>query len=170
MEKKKPNAEIIRRLRSDKQNLVIPVLNHLRHSIHAAAYLPEVINLLYKTQIEETRRELSLFLIGFKDPGGIPYIIDALRDDQFKPIWNIIISACWQSGMDYSNNLDTFILIFLKEDYLTALEAFSVIEQSLPYLEEHKLGQYRKQLESGLNKVDKDKATLVREMIKIMEN
>jgi len=91
-------------------------------------------------------------------------------NDQYKPIWNIIISACWQSGMDYSNNLDTFIGIFLKEDYLTALEAFSVIEQSLPYLEEHKLVQYREHLESGLNKVDKDKAPLVREMIKIMEN
>jgi len=170
MEKKKLNSEIVRRLRSDKQNLVIPVLNHLRQSMHTAAYLPEVIHLLYKTKNIETRWELSQFLSDIKDPGCIPHIIDALRDDRYKSIWNIIISACWQSNLDYSKNLDTFIVIFLKEDYITALEAFSVIEQSLPHLEEQKLGQYRDQLVTGLNKVDKDKAPLVREMIKIMEN
>jgi hypothetical protein len=168
--KKKFNNEIVRRLRSDKLNLVIPVLNHLRKSIHAAAYLPEVIHLLYETKNTETRRELSLFLSDIKDPDGIPHIIDALKDEQYKPVWNIIISACWQSSLNYSKVLDTFIGIFLKEDYLTSLEAFSVIEQSIPYLEEQKLGQYRKQLVTGLNKVDKDKAPLVREMIKIMEN
>lgn len=170
MEKKKLNSEIVRRLRSDKQNLVIPVLNHLRKSIHPAAYLPEVIYLLLVTKNTETRQELSLFLNDIKDPDGIPHIIDALSDDQYKPIWNIIISACWQSSLDWSKNLDPFITIFLKEDYLTALEAFSVIEQSLPHLEEKKLVQYREKLIAGLNKVDKDKTPLVREMIKIMED
>ncbi len=170
MEKKKLNTEIVRRLRSDKQNLVIPVLNHLRQSIHAAAYIPEVIHLLYETKNSEILQELSLFLNDFKDPYGVPHIMEALRNDRYRPIWNIIISACWQSSLDYSKNLDTFIVIFLKEDYITALEAFSVIEQSLPYLEEQKLGQYRDQLVTELNNVDKDKAPLVREMIKIMEN
>jgi hypothetical protein len=169
MEKPKLNNEILRRLRSDKPGLVIPVLNHLRQSIHAAAYLPEVINLLHDTQNEETRREVSFFLNDFKDPGGIPNIIDALNNDRFKPVLNIITSACWQSGLDFSNNLDTFIRILLKEDYITSLEAFSVIEQSIPHLEEKKLGYYRKQLAEGLTQVDKEKAPLVREMIKIME-
>jgi hypothetical protein len=169
MEKRKLNNEILRRLRSDKLNLVIPVLNHLRQSIHAAAYLPEVIKLLHDTKNEETRREVSLFLNDFKDPGGIPNIIDALNNDRFKSIWNIITSACWQSGLDFSDNLDTFIRILLKEDYITSLEAFSVIEQSLPYLEEKKIGYYRKQLTEGITRMDKEKVPLVREMIKIME-
>lgn len=170
MEKHKLNNEIVRRLRSDKPGLVIPVLNHLRQSIHASAYLPEIINLLQETKNENTRRELSLFLSNFKDPGGIPDIIDALNNVRFKSIWNIIISACWQSGLNFSNNLDTFIKILLKEDYITSLEAFSVIEQSLPYLEEKKLGYFRKQLTEGLTEVDKEKAPLVREMIRIMED
>lgn len=169
MEKKNLNSEIVRRLRSDKQSLVIPVLNHLRQSVHAAAYLPEVIHLLYETKNDETRRELSQFLCDITDPGCIPHIINALRDDRNKSIWNIIISACWQSGLNFSNNLDTFIGIFLKEDYMTALEAFSVIEQSMPYLEEKKRVYYRDQLVQGIDAVDKEKAPLVREMIKIME-
>jgi hypothetical protein len=170
MEKRKLNTEIVRRLRSDKLSLVVPVLNHLRKSIHPAAYLPEVINLLYKTHNEEIRRELSMFLCDIKDPGGIPHIIDALRNDQYRPIWNIITSACWQSGLNYSENLDTFIKILLEEDYMTALEAFSVIEQSLHHLEDQKLEHYRQQLAEGLEKVTEEKAPLVREMIKIMKD
>jgi hypothetical protein len=170
MEKRKLNTEIVRRLRSDKLSLVVPVLNHLRQSIHTAAYLPEVINLLHDTHNEEIRRELSLFLCDIKDPGEIPQIIDALRNDRYRPIWNIITSACWQSGLNYSENLDTFIKILLEEDYMTALEAFSVIEQSLPHIEDQKLEHYRQQLMEGLEKVAKEKAPLVREIIKIMKD
>jgi hypothetical protein len=170
MEKRNLNTEIVRRLRSDKLSLVIPVLNHLRQSIHFAAYLPEVINLLHETHNDEIRRELTQFLSDIKDPGGIPQIIDALRNDRYKPIWNIITSACWQSGLNYSENLDTFIKIFLEEDYMTALEAFSVIEQSLPHLADQKLEHYRRQLAEGLEKVTKEKAPLVREMIRIMKD
>jgi len=170
MEKRKLNTEIVRRIKSDKLSLVIPVLNHLRQSIHSAPYLPEVINLLLETHNEEIRRELSLFLCDIKDPGGIPHIIDALRNDRYKPIWNIITSACWQSCLNYSENLETFIKLLLEEDYMTALEAFSVIEQSLPHLDDRKLDQYRQQLTEGLDKVTKEKAPLVREMIKIMSD
>jgi hypothetical protein len=170
MEKRKLNTEIVRRLRSDKLSLVIPVLNHLRQSTRSAAYLPEVINLLNETHNEEIRRELSQFLSNIKNPGAIPHIIDALRNDQYKPIWNIITSACWQSGLDYSENLDTFIKMLLDEDYMTALEAFSVIEQSLPNLEDIKLEHYRQHLTEGLGKVTKEKAPLVREIIRIMKD
>jgi hypothetical protein len=72
--------------------------------------------------------------------------------------------------LNYSENLDTFIKIILEEDYMTALEAFSVIEQSLHHLEDQKLEHYRQQLMEGLEKVAKEKAPLVREMIKIMKD
>jgi hypothetical protein len=168
MEKKKPNNEIIRRIRSDKQVLVIPVLNHLRQSRYASGYIHELIHLLLETKNDEIRRELLLYLNDLKDPEVIPHLIDALCNDHFRPVWNIIISACWQSGMDYSKYLDTFILIFLKEDYLTSLEAFSVIEQSLPQLDIDMIRKYREQLTSGIQKVEKEKKPLVQELIKIM--
>ncbi len=169
MEQRKLNNEIIRRLRSDKPGMVIPVLNHLRQSVHASAYLPEIINLLHGTSSEDTRREISLFLNDINNPAVIPHIIEALNNKKYKPEWVIITSACWQSGLDYSNNLDIFIRLLLEEDYLIALEAFSVIEQSFHLLEDKDLTEYRKILTEGLKKVGKEKAPLVREMIKIMQ-
>ena len=168
MEQRKLNNEIIRRLKSDKPGMVLPVLNHLRQSIHASAYLHEILNLLYQTRSDETRRELSLFLSDIKDPAAIPQIIEALNDDRYRPVWSIIAAACWQSGLDYSNYLDTFIRLLLEEDYLTSLEAFSVIEQSYHRLEDKNMKIYRQKLIDGFKKVDKEKAPLVSEMIKIM--
>jgi hypothetical protein len=168
MEERKLNNEIIRRLRSDKPGMVIPVLNHLRQSVHASAYLNEIVNLLYQTSNENTRREISLFLSDLKDPAAVPQIIKALNNTRYRSVWNIITEACWQSGLDFSNNIDTFIRLFLEEDYLTALEAFSVIEQSVHLIEYKNLKVYRQKLVESLENIDKEKAPLVREMIKIM--
>lgn len=168
MEQHKLNNEIIRRLRSDKPGMVIPVLNHLRQSVHASDYLHEIFNLLSQTNDSNTRRELSLFLNDIKDPAAVPKTIAGLNDKRYRPVWSILTAACWQSGLDYSNNLDTFIRLLLEEEYMTALEAFSVIEQSLHLLEENKMKSYRQKLIEGLKEVDKEKAPLVTELIKIM--
>jgi hypothetical protein len=168
MEQRKLNNEIIKRLRSDRPGMVIPVLNHLRQSVHASNYLNEIFNLLNQTANEETRRELSLFLSDIKDPAAVPHLTAALNNQRYKPVWSIITAACWQSGLDYSDHIDTFIRLLLDEDYLTALEAFSVIEQSCHLLKENDLKRYRNKLIEGLKKVNEEKAPLVREMIKIM--
>lgn len=148
--------------------MVIPVLNHLRQSVHASDYLQEIFNLLSKTNDSNTRRELSMFLCDIKDPAAVPKIITALNDERYRPVWSIITASCWQSGLDYTDYLDTFIRLLLKEDYMIALEAFSVIEQSFHLLEEKKMKHYRQKLIEGLKGVDKEKAPLVSEMIKIM--
>jgi len=168
MEKRKLDIEILKRIRSDKENLVIPAIYHLRNRIHSAMYIPEIINLLNETKNETIRRELSLFLCDMKDASGIPYIIEALKNRQYQGIWHEIISTCWQSGLNFSGYLETFIEIFLEEDYLTSLEAFSVIEQSIIYLEDSRIEQYRNYLISNIEGVKEEKKPLVTELINIM--
>jgi hypothetical protein len=169
MEKRKLNSEIIRRLRSDKQNLVITAIYQLRNRVECAVYIPEIINLAHQSKNDEIKRELFLFLSDMKDASGIPYMIEALRNREYQSIWNEIIAACWQSGLNYSGYLETFIKIFLEEDYLTSLEAFSVIEQSIIYLEDSRIEQYRKDLISGIEEVKEEKKPLATELISIMQ-
>ncbi|KPK84323.1 MAG: hypothetical protein AMS27_10240 [Bacteroides sp. SM23_62_1] len=168
MEKRKLNSEIVKRLRSDKQNLVLTTIYQLRNKVWSAIYIPEIIDIACKTKDDEVRRELFLFLSDMKDASGIPYIIEALKDRQYRSIWNEIISACWQSGLNFSGYLDTFIQIFLKEDYLTSLEAFSVIEQSIHYLEDSRIEHYRNILMSALEEIKDEKKPLASELINIM--
>jgi len=170
MEKRKLNSEIVKRIRSDKESIVIPTVNHLRNRIQSAAYIPEIIDLLDKTKNDVIRKELTLFLADMKDASGIPYIIEALNNRQYEKIWHEIIATCWQSGLNFSGYLETFIDIFLEEDYLTSLEAFSVIEQSIIYLEESRIRHYRNYLVSNLEAVKEEKKPLVSELINIMSS
>lgn len=170
MEKKKLNSEILRRLRSDKENIVITAIYHLRNRVESAVYIPEIIHLAQTTNNNTIRSELFLFLSDMKDASGIPYLIEAITNREYKPIWNEIIAACWQSGLNFSGYIDTFIKIFLKEDYPTALEAFSVIEQSVVYLEDSKREQYKNDLISGIEEVKEEKKPLASELINIMQS
>ena len=168
MEKRKLNSEIVRHIRSDKENLVIPAIYYLRNKIQSAGYIPEVINLLYETKNDNIRRESYFFLADMKDASGIPFIIEALKNRQYQPIWHEIIATCWQSCLNFSGYLETFIEIFLEEDYLTALESFSVIEQSIIYLEDERREHYRNYLISNLEDIKEDKRPLAKELINIM--
>ena len=42
----------------------------------------------------------------------------------------MLVSSCWQSGLDYSEFVIDFTNLFITEDYVTALECFTVIEAS----------------------------------------
>jgi hypothetical protein len=170
MKKRKLNSEIIRRLRSGKENLILTAIYHLRNRVESAVYIPEIIDLAHTIKNNEIRNELFLFLSDMKDASGIPYLIDAIRNREYQSIWNEIIAACWQSGLNFSGYLDTFIKIFLEEDYLTALEAFSVIEQSIIYLEDSRIEQYKNDLISGLEEVKEEKKPLATELINIMQH
>jgi hypothetical protein len=43
---------------------------------------------------------------------------------------SILVSSCWQSGLDYSQYAADFAYLYMHSDYLTALECFTVIEES----------------------------------------
>jgi hypothetical protein len=80
-----------------------------------------------------------------------------------------ILSAVWQSGMDYSKYMDLFIQLFLQGDYLVALESFTVIEQSIEHLSDRELDEERKNLLDGLDGVSEDKKPLARELVNLLQ-
>jgi len=166
-QKKKINAALLKRLWSEDSTQALSALSELRRVGHCD-YLPELLKLLNETRHEDVKKELELFLCDIRDKGCIPYIIDSLNNDQFQHVKNIIVSSCWQSRLDYSDHLDTFIQIFITEDYLTALEAFTVIEEALLDISEEKKAEYRLRLISSIEDVANEKKPLLKELINLM--
>ncbi len=70
--------------------------------------------------------------------------------------------------MDYSVHFDLFIEIFLESDYVTALESFSVIEQSLGNMTETDIGVKRDLLLEGLGRISEEKKPLASELLHLM--
>ena len=104
-----------------------------------------------------------------KSKAVIPLFIKGLKDPELPGIRRAVQAGCWQSGMDYSAHIDLFINIFLESDYITSLESFSVIEQSLENMSPEDIREKRELLISGLEKIEEDKKPLVRELIRLMQ-
>ena len=73
-----------------------------------------------------------------------------------------LLRICWESAIDFSEYLDVFVDMLINEDFITALEASTVIENLGGKIPEEKLLAAIKRLET--NK-DEDKSFLLEDTI-----
>ncbi|HKI89750.1 MAG TPA: hypothetical protein VKA38_12040 [Draconibacterium sp.] len=63
-----------------------------------------------------------------KSKDTVPLFAEALENEKFKAIQKTILTACWQNGLDFAAYLPLFVEIVISEQWETAFEAFTVIE------------------------------------------
>ena len=163
------NREIIGKLFSASDQEVLGVIREIRSSGN-----PGLIPALIKLYESTASRAVSLAVVALvrdlksqqaADPlaSGVEKIADPAKKRE-------LVAACWQSGLDFSGHLDIFLRIFAGSDYMTALEAFTVIENSLPYLQDATLLKdhiaWLKERVSGASGEEK---TLYQSLLSLME-
>jgi hypothetical protein len=160
---------LLKGLWSKDDTTVLKTLKKLRLTGNIG-YIPELLNLLKQSGSEQIRKEIVQFVADVKNPAVIPFILSALNNPDFAGAWGYIVSACWQSGLDYSRDLFLFVRLFMEGDYATALEAFTVIEEEIVDLVPDKISQLHKQVESEMDKVNEEKKPLALELLKLLRN
>jgi hypothetical protein len=85
------------------------------------------------------RKAIEAFMNDLKDQSAIEEVISEIRRKWKADTTSMLVSSCWQSGLDYSDYSPDFAKIFLEGDYVTAIECLTVIEESV-----YKLSQERK--------------------------
>lgn len=134
--------------------------------------LPLVLNLLNQDIENSLEQRIVELISNIKDKKASEIIIDFIIETQDSPSnLNAILQACWQSQLDFTQHLLLFTQIFIKSDYLTSFEAFTLIEniwQDYTYEEKHQvlLIDLLKDSCSGL---DNDKLVLTKELIAVLE-
>ena len=159
---------LLKDLWSGEQTLILKTLKKLR-SAGNIGYIPELLKLLNQPSGELVRKELIQFIADVKNPVVIPFILAGLKDPKLKEARAGIISACWQSGLDYSNELPLFIKLFMEGDYATALESFTVIEEAAFDLGREELNKILELVQKGLNKVSEEKKPLALELVRLLQ-
>ena len=167
-QKKKPDPQILKDLWSADDLLVLKTLRKLRTAGNLT-YIPDILKLLSQTRNELIEKELIRFLADIKELGVVPLVVAGLKKPGLKPAHAGILSAIWQSGMDYSRYMDLFIQLFLEGDYLVALESFTVIEQLIEHLSNQEIADERNNLLDGLDSVSEDKKPLARELVNLLQ-
>lgn len=164
----KPDPQILKDLWSADDVIVLKTLQRLR-SDGNLTYLPDLLNLLERTGSELIEKELIRFLADIKQKAIVPLVVKGLREPGLIKARAGILSAIWQSGLDYSAYLDLFIQLFLEGDYMVALESFTVIEQTVDHLSKEAIAEERKNLLDGLKNVSEEKKPLARELVNILQ-
>jgi hypothetical protein len=77
---------------------------------------------------ENTAAMMELFE-GLKDSSTLEPLMEAFRDEANAPIKRQLLSAFWNSKLDFSAYLSDFVLFAIDGDFLDAFEAITLIEQ-----------------------------------------
>jgi hypothetical protein len=81
---------------------------------------------------------------------------------------SMLISSCWQSGLDYSEYVQDIVRVFLEGDYSTAIECMTLIEESLRYNTREDKDEAIRRVEKSSKAFTHEKNALSRELISIL--
>ena len=109
------------------------------------------------------------FLNDMKDRSVRTEIVAEIRNPWKANTISMLISSCWQSGLDYSEYMRDVVKIYLEGDYSTAVECMTVIEESARMSSREQKDEIIRIVEdSPLSYADEKKA-LTQELILILE-
>ena len=86
-----------------------------------------LLDCLLNENSEIVKRSFDI-LVDIKVKSANKIIINKINDSKYNKVTNLIVSICWQSGLDFSDYILLFINVIIKEDIEIAIEAMSVLE------------------------------------------
>ncbi len=114
------------------------------------------------------RKSIERFMNDLKDQTATQEIIKELQKPWKDDTISMLISSCWQSGLNYSEYLMDFVEVFIKGDYVTAIECLTVIEEYAHELTTEKLKGIIKYIEENQHPFQDEKKALKLEMLAIL--
>jgi hypothetical protein len=157
------NKEIIKILESNNDKIIIETLKAISKEGNNDV-LVHVIELLHKSASTIIRDEIINILEYLKEQSSSQVIVNAIRDPKNVNELPILVSACWKNGLNYQENIDTFIDVFIKSDFQLAFDAFTVID-TFESIDINKANVNLLKLEGAIESFTDDKRTLCSELI-----
>lgn len=109
------------------------------------------------------------FFNDIKYQSARPDVMAEIRKPWKHDTISMLVSSCWQSGMDYSEYSVDIAAVFLEADYATAVECMTVLEESAKL----NTGEQKNQIIEMINKSSlaftNEKAALTHELMGILE-
>jgi hypothetical protein len=99
--------------------------------------LKPLADLMLNKEIKEQQEILTLFG-DLNESAAVDEIVDILRDEKFMSVRQLILTAVWNSKLNYSNYLPEFIEIAVEGNFMEALECLTIMENMEgPFKEQH---------------------------------
>ncbi len=121
-----------------------------------------------KTEDILVRKTIESFMNDLKDQSVTKEIITEIKKPYKQSTITMLVSSCWQSGLNYSEYSKDLAKIFLSSDFLTALECFTVIEESVHELTRRKRDEIISIIDDYPHSQGNEKEKLAHELIGIL--
>ncbi len=171
METEKDNqrqANLFAALRSGNRTAILATLQEIRREGDLAV-LPALFDLLLEHEDEQVLLETRALLNDLKDPGAAEILAGAVGNRDYADIRAALVAACWQNGLSYGKHLEQFVDAALEGDYMTAMEAFTVIEEAVGEVDEGRRKKAADRIRAGLPEADQQKRILLEELVRVID-
>ena len=121
-----------------------------------------------KSDDPSVRKSIEGFMNDIKDQSATKEIIAEIRKPFKQTTISMLVSSCWQSGLNYSQYIRDLAEVFLKADYVTAIECLTVIEGSANHISRTTKNEIINILDEFPFSAGNEKVTLALELISVL--
>ncbi|HLN22072.1 MAG TPA: hypothetical protein VK213_13345 [Bacteroidales bacterium] len=114
-------------------------------------------------------RAIENLMNDIKNPSLQPEIINEIKKERKSSTKSMLVSSCWQSGLDYSAFLIDFAGIFLDNDYSVGIECLTVIEEASATISSGKKTEIINMIDNHPFSPNDEKSSLAGELKSILE-
>jgi hypothetical protein len=168
IESEKRLKELKSRLNDKDVNVIIECVKSLRNIepfVGAIRILSETYDLSEDHAVKELIRN---FMNDVKESGARSEVMTEITKNYKPSTISMLVSSCWQSGLDYSEYAADLAHIFLNYDYSVAIECFTVLEESSPRIPKKSKDEIILFLKENEGHVSKEKTALLVELITVL--
>ncbi|MEL7589107.1 MAG: HEAT repeat domain-containing protein [Prolixibacteraceae bacterium] len=161
---KKINPDTVRRLHSQNPGIVTQAIEEIREGGHAD-YLPVLLELLHSTTNADIKKSIAGLLSELKHRDAIPILVNAIQNQRYTGELPLIVSACWENGLDYCEYLPVFVDLVLGKDFVVAFEAYTVITSMSGKISRSIREKESLKIEEALRNRNDDKQDLLNDLL-----
>lgn len=165
---KKLDKNIEKCLLSDNQQVVLETIMLLRTEGHYL-YLNLLGKILRDTKNIEIVNVITTLFNDLNDEETKDVIINMIQDEEFLHIRKTLVSSCWQNSLDFDMYFKVFVNVVINENYETAIEALSVIDEMETGITKKDCEIGKEEIKKAIKKEDDEKISLLLEVIKIID-
>jgi hypothetical protein len=161
-------AAIRRSLQNEDPDALISVIGSLRDNVSCPGVLPILAKLHESNSNDKVRSELESFFYDLKDQSLADELISTIDSSVKHDTRVMLISSCWQSGMEFSGYLDKFTEWSINGSYLEVIECYSVIDSISDTAGDEQKKEAVKRIKSSASGLGDDKSKLLKEIANLL--
>jgi len=120
--------KLVKQLSSDNSIVLTDSINKIRESGNVKMF-PAVFDLYQRNVSDDVQKAILKLVMDVKDKAAAAEIANALTSRTWSAGLSDLLSAIWQSGLDYGDHIAVFVSFVKSEDMNVAMEALTCVEE-----------------------------------------